>query len=108
VLGGTAGMPHGYTSCVMLPHVMRFNHQVNAGRQTWVADALGQIGVPAGDLLARLIADLGLPGTLRAAGMKAELMDAVAQGSLHDRWVRTNAIPINDAAVVRQLLDAAW
>lgn len=108
VLGGTAGMPHGYTSCVMLPHVMRFNHPVNAARQSWVADALGQIDVPAADLLAKLIQDLGLPGTLRAAGMKAELMDAVATGSLHDRWVRTNAIPIHDAAVVRKLLDIAW
>ncbi len=108
VLGGTAGVPHGYTSCVMLPHVMRFNHKVNAARQSWVADALGQIDVPAADLLARLISDIGMPGTLRAAGMKAELMDAVAKGSLHDRWVRTNAIPIHDAAVVRSLLDAAW
>ena len=24
-LGGTAGMPHGETSCVMLPHVLRYN-----------------------------------------------------------------------------------
>ena len=39
VLGGTAGVPHGYTSCVMLPHVLRFNEPVNAERQ-----ALGQRG----------------------------------------------------------------
>src|SRR5947209_20179424 len=32
VLGGTAHVPHGYTSCVMLPHVLRFNHAVNAER----------------------------------------------------------------------------
>ena len=108
VLGGTAGMPHGYTSCVMLPHVMRFNHAVNAARQTLVADALGQINVPAADQLAKLIADLGLPGTLRAADMKAELMDAVAERSMHDRWVRTNPNPIEGPATVRKLLDAAW
>ena len=42
VLGGTAGVPHGYTSCVMLPHVMRFNARVNAERQDAVADALGR------------------------------------------------------------------
>ena len=108
VLGGTAGLPHGYTSCVMLPHVMRFNHKVNAARQTLVADALGQIDVPAADQLAKLIADLGLPGTLREAGMKAELMDAVAEGSMHDRWVHTNPNPIDGPATVRRLLDAAW
>ena len=42
VLGGTAGVPHGYTSCVMLPHVMRFNLQVNAERQKLVSEALGR------------------------------------------------------------------
>ena len=108
VLGGTAGMPHGYTSCVMLPHVMRFNHAKNAARQTLVADALGQIDVPAADQLAKLIADLGLPGTLREAGMQAGLMDAVAERSMHDRWVRTNPNPIEGPPIVRKLLDAAW
>ena len=108
VLGGTAGIPHGYTSCVMLPHVMRFNHSVNAARQTLVADALGQIQMSAADQLARLIADLGLPGTLRAAGMKAELMDAVAEGSMRDRWIGTNPRKIDGPATVRKLLDAAW
>jgi len=108
VLGGTAGIPHGYTSCVMLPHVMRYNHTTNAARQTLVADALGQIHTPAADQLAQLIADLGLPGTLRAAGMKAELMDAVAERSMHDRWVHTNPKPIDGPATVRKLLDAAW
>ncbi len=34
-------VPHGYTSCVMLPHVLRFNHTVNADRQALVSDALG-------------------------------------------------------------------
>jgi maleylacetate reductase len=108
VLGGTAGMPHGYTSCVMLPHVMRFNHAVNAARQTWVADALGHTGVPAAELLANLIADLGMPGTLRAAGMRAEMLAPVAERSMHDRWIRTNPNHIEGPATVRNLLDAAW
>jgi hypothetical protein len=33
VLGGSAGVPHGYTSCVMLPAVLAFNAEVNADRQ---------------------------------------------------------------------------
>ena len=45
VLGGTAGVPHGYTSCVMLPHVLRFNEPVNAARQAWVSEALGRPGM---------------------------------------------------------------
>jgi maleylacetate reductase len=108
VLGGTAGVPHGYTSCVMLPHVLRFNAPVNAERQKWVSEALGRPELSAGDAVAELIAALGLPGTLRAVGMKAEQMDAVASGSMHDRWVHTNPRKIDGPAVVRTLLEAAW
>jgi len=108
VLGGTAGVPHGYTSCIMLPHVLRFNKPVNAARQAWVAQALGMPGGEAADAVADLIAALGLPGTLRAVGVREDQLDIIAQGSMHDRMVRTNPRTIEGPAVVRQLLDAAW
>jgi maleylacetate reductase len=108
VLGGTAGVPHGYTSCVMLPHVMRFNHSVNAERQKLVSEALGRPGEPAADVLAALIADLGLPRTLRDVGVSADLLDRIAEESMHDRWVHTNPRKIEGPATVRALLDAAW
>ena len=44
----------------------------------------------AGDAVAALIAGLGLPGTLRDVGVKAEQLDEIAAGSMHDRWVHTN------------------
>jgi maleylacetate reductase len=108
VLGGTAGVPHGYTSCVMLPHVLRFNKTVNAARQEWVAEALGMPGAEAGDAVAALIAALGLPGRLRDVGVRVEQLDGIAEGSMHDRMVHTNPRTIDGPAVVRQLLDAAW
>ena len=108
VLGGTAGVPHGYTSCVMLPHVLRFNLPVNAARQAWIAEALGHPGGDAAALVAGLIAELGLPGTLRAVGVRADQLDAIAAGSMHDRWVHTNPRKIEGPAAVRALLDAAW
>src|ERR1043166_9410298 len=83
VLGGTAGVPHGYTSCVMLPHVLRFNHEVNAERQALVSEALGEPDVPAADVVAGLIADLGLPGRLRDVGVKPEQLDAIAEHAMH-------------------------
>ena len=52
VLGGTAHVPHGYTSCIMLPHVLRFNEPVNAERQKWVSEALGRSGDKAADAVA--------------------------------------------------------
>ena len=108
VLGGTAGVPHGYTSCVMLPHVLRFNYPVNAARQKLVSEALGRPDEPAADVLAALIADLGLPRTLRDVGVRADLLDRIAEESMHDRWIHTNPRKIDAAATVRQLLDAAW
>jgi len=108
VLGGTAGVPHGYTSCVMLPHVLRFNHEVNAERQAMVSEAFDEPDVSAADVVAKLIADLGLPGRLRDVGVKPEQLDEIAEHSMHDRWVHTNPRKIDGPATVRMLLDAAW
>jgi maleylacetate reductase len=108
VLGGTAEVPHGYTSCVMLPHVLRFNAPVNAERQALVSEAMGRPGDPAGDVVAALIAGLGLPARLRDVGVKPEQLDRIAELSMHDRWIHTNPRKIDGPAVVRELLDAAW
>jgi maleylacetate reductase len=108
VLGGTAHVPHGYTSCVMLPHVLRFNHSVNPDRQALVSDALGDKDAHAADLVAGLIADLGLPSRLRDVGVKKDQLDLIAELSMHDRWIHTNPRKIDGSPVVREILDAAW
>lgn len=108
VLGGTAGVPHGYTSCVMLPHVLRFNEPTNAARQAWVSEALGRPGTKAADTVAALIAGLGLPGSLQAVGVRPDQLDAIASRSMHDRWIHTNPRKIDGPPAVRALLDAAW
>ncbi len=108
VLGGTAHVPHGYTSCVMLPHVLRFNQVVNADRQALVSDALGDRAAPAADLVSGLIADLGLPSRLRDVGVKEDQLDRIAELSMHDRWIHTNPRKIEGPPVVREILDAAW
>jgi len=108
VLGGTAGVPHGYTSCVMLPHVLRFNHPVNSEKQARVSEALGGPNEPAADVVAGLIAGLGLPTRLRDVGVEADQLDLIAENSMHDRWIHTNPRKIDGPAVIRTLLDAAW
>jgi maleylacetate reductase len=108
VLGGTAGVPHGYTSCLMLPHVLRFNHPVNGEKQARVSDALGRPGEPAAEVVAGLIAGLGLPTRLRDVGVEPEQLDRIAEQSMHDRWIHTNPRKIEGPAVIRTLLDAAW
>jgi maleylacetate reductase len=108
VLGGTAGVPHGYTSCVMLPPVLRFNLAETAERQRWISEAMGRPGMPAADAVAELVADLGLPGTLRAVDVKEDQLDLIAKESMHDRWLHTNPRKIAGPEVVRQILDMAW
>lgn len=108
VLGGTADVPHGYTSCIMLPHVLRYNAPVNAARQAWVSEALGRSGMAAADAVAALIAGLGLPGRLRDVGVRQDQLELIAEAAMHDRWVHTNPRKIDGPATVRALLDAAW
>ncbi len=108
VLGGTGGVPHGYTSCVMLPHVLRFNAPVNGERQTLVSEALGQPGRPAGDVVGELIAGLGLPTRLRDVELPYELLNRIAAQSMHDRWIATNPRKIDGPQTVRTLLEQAW
>ena len=56
VLGAVFDIPHGHTSCIMLPSVMRWNKPANAERQALVAAAMGHPGEDAGDVLDAFIA----------------------------------------------------
>lgn len=108
VLGGTAGMPHGETSCVMLPHVLRYNHAVNGARQAALAAAMGDTATPLAEQVAALVASLALPGRLRDAEVPKSLLPTIAEESLLDLWVKTNPRPLDSAAAVLPLLEAAW
>ena len=108
VLGGTANVPHGYTSCIMLPHVLRFNHAVNADKQARISDALDHANEPAANVVAALIDGLGLPTRLRDVGVNQDQLDLIAENSMHDRWIHTNPRKIDGPATIRRLLDQAW
>jgi maleylacetate reductase len=108
VLGGTANVPHGHTSCVMLPNVMRYNLPVNGERQALVSEAFGRPGEDAGTVLRDFIAGLGQPGTLRDVGVAREQLDEIAAKAMHDRWVHTNPRRIAGPDQVREILELAW
>jgi maleylacetate reductase len=107
ILGGTAGVPHGYTSCVMLPFVMKWNKPVNAERQAIISEALGRPGMDAGDVLHELISSLGLPRSLREVGVGADQFDLLAENTMHDRWTYTNPRKITGPADVKEILQMA-
>jgi len=107
-LGGTAGMPHGETSCVMLPHVLRYNASVNGDRQAVIAASVGNPTTPLADIVAGLISHLGLPTRIRDTGVSETVMAAVAEAALHDPLLASNPRPIKSLTDVRLLLEQAW
>ncbi|MFA7666822.1 MAG: iron-containing alcohol dehydrogenase [Burkholderiaceae bacterium] len=107
-LGGVTGMPHGETSCVMLPHVLRHNAQADPSRQALLSAAMGRPDTSAGDLVAELVAQLGLPGRLRDAGVAREVLPQVAAEAIKDRWVATNPRPFASSDEILALLEVAW
>lgn len=107
-LGAAADVPHGHTSCIMLPHVLRYNESATAAKQRLIAEALGRPGSPAGDAIAELVRSLGQPATLREAGVKREQLPAIAEASMKNRWVLSNPEPIRSEKDVMRLLEAAW
>jgi maleylacetate reductase len=107
-LGGTAGMPHGETSCVMLPHVLRYNASVNGDRQAIIASAVGSPTTPLADIVAALISRLGLPTRLRDAGVSEKVIAAVAEAAIHDPLLSSNPRPIKSLSEVMLLLEQAW
>lgn len=107
VLGGSCGVPHGYTSCVMLPHVLRYNRAANAERQQLVAEALGHPGKEAADVIGNLIAELGMPRRLADVGIGPDKFALIATTAMHDRWLHTNPVKITSPEQVLKILEAA-
>jgi maleylacetate reductase len=107
VLGAACHVPHGHTSCVMLPSVLRWNLPANAERQSRVSDAFGKPDVPAADLVAELVAALGLPGRLAEVGVGRDRFREIAEKSMHDRAVLNNPRPINRPEEVVEILELA-
>ena len=104
VLGGGFNVPHGYTSCVMLPAVMRWNKSANAERQALVAEAMGQPGKDAGDVLDAFIRGLGMPRSLQDVRVGPEHFDAIAEQAMRTPWVPRNPRRIDGPAQVREIL----
>ena len=107
VLGAAFDIPHGHTSCVMLPAVMRWNLPVNAERQALVAAAMGHPGEDAGDVLDAFIANLGMPRSLDAVQIGSDSFARIAEEAMATPWVPRNPRPIVGPAQVREILDLA-
>jgi maleylacetate reductase len=107
VLGAVHDVPHGYTSCVMLPAVLRWNKSANAERQELVSAAMGQPGRDAGDVLDDFIRGLGMPRSLQDVRIGPESFDRIAEQAMATPWVPRNPRKIDKPGQVREILDLA-
>ncbi|WP_346295938.1 iron-containing alcohol dehydrogenase [Rhodopseudomonas sp. P1] len=107
VLGAVFDVPHGHTSCIMLPAVMRWNKSANRDRQALVAATMGHPGEDAGDVLDALIRVLGMPRSLREVNVGPENFERIATQAMGTPWVPRNPRPIEGPAQVREILELA-
>lgn len=107
VLGAAFDVPHGVTSCVMLPAVMRWNRPENSERQALVATAMGHPGKDAGDVLDDFIRGLGLPRSLGEVRVGPEHFDKIAEQAMRTPWVPRNPRRIDSPAQLREILTLA-
>ena len=104
VLGAVYGVPHGYTSCVMLPSVMRWNKPDNAERQALVSAAMGHPGEDAAEVLDWFIRDLGMPRSLHEVKIGPEHFDRISEAAMATPWIPRNPRKIETQAQVREIL----
>jgi alcohol dehydrogenase len=98
-IGSRHAIPHGVSSCVVLPHVMRYLAPRTAPAQARIAQALGvdvrempleRAAAAASDAVANLIERLDLPHHLAPYGLTEADLEAAA------RPVATDALPFAD------------
>ncbi len=107
VLGAVFDVPHGHTSCIMLPSVMRWNKTANADRQKLVSAAMGQPDADAGDLLDAFIAGLDMPRSLGAVNIGPEHYTRISEQAMGTPWIPRNPRKIDGPAQVREILALA-
>ncbi|MFI5029403.1 MAG: iron-containing alcohol dehydrogenase [Reyranellales bacterium] len=107
VLGAVFDIPHGHTSCIMLPSVMRWNKSANGPRQALVAAAMGQPTADASDVLDAFIRGLDMPRSLHEVKIGREHFDRIAQQAMGTPWVPRNPRPIPGPEQVKEILELA-
>ena len=107
LLGTIGAVPHGLTSCVMLPAVLKWNEGYLGQKQQIISDALEDPGSTASQAVTNLLKDLGLPITLSEVGIKKGQWDQIAKYGKNHPVVQTNPRPINSHSDILEILELA-
>lgn len=58
-----------------------------------------------GDILDAVIRELGMPRSLSDVHVGRDKLDSLAAHSLHDRWCKSNPVPLNEKRQVLEILE---
>ncbi len=92
-IGARWDVPHGVTSCITIPHCMRFLAPQTLEQQAMIAQAFGintagrkaeGVAAEAADVVEGFIDSLGVPRRLRDVGAKQEELPAVVQAVIEE------------------------
>jgi alcohol dehydrogenase class IV len=121
ILGGTAGVPHGFANSIILPHAMRFNIDATAPQLARAAEAMGiernistssmgdeALAEKAVERIYTFIGQMDLPQHLRYVGVREADIPNLAQLALQSRAVQSNPKQITNVAQIEEILRAAW
>ncbi|MCH7815801.1 MAG: iron-containing alcohol dehydrogenase [Proteobacteria bacterium] len=108
ILGSLCSVPHGYTSCVMLPAVLEWNAKDQVQRQQAIAAALGKPDESASAAVKSLVRSLDLPTTLQQVGVQAEQLATIAERAIQHPVVRRNPRTLEQAEQIMEILQLAW
>jgi alcohol dehydrogenase class IV len=94
-LSTVCDLHHGLANALVLPHVMRLNQEAVPERFAAMAHAVGSDDFVA--WLGALCHDLGIPGSLRAAGVREEHLPRLLHFALADPCHALNPRPFGEA-----------
>lgn len=114
-LGGGLGVPHGVTSCLSLPAVLRaLAHEKPEALEPLlrsIAQEL-ELSISDGYELAAYIAELvekgGVPTRLRDAGISRERVASISEAVAHDPLLGPGPLDVENPTVLESILEAMW
>jgi lactaldehyde reductase len=116
-LGGLYGVPHGLANSILLPHVVRFNMDACGDRYVLVARAMGlemkeidagNAGVAVAHAISAFTTRLGIPQTLREAGVPEDGLVDASEVTLTQGPMVFNPKPVGDPQEILGIYKNAW
>jgi alcohol dehydrogenase class IV len=105
-LSSEHGTHHGLANALCLPTVVRFNDSAVGDKHVRAARALGRKETSLAAALSGLRQDLGLPGSLTAAGIPRENLDRLSHLAFLDACHQGNPIACDEATFRRLFTEA--